>query len=690
MSYRIAVDTGGTFTDVVVADPRHNLTVNKALTDHSRVFNGIKEALAVTAAGLGVSLDDLLSETSIFIYATTRATNAIIEGKTARTAFLTTRGFKDTLVLREGGRPNAYDFSTPYPAPYVPRRLSFELDERIDAEGNVVTPLDEDQVRQVLRTLKSRDIEAIGVSLLWSIANSDHERRVGELIAEELPGIPFTLSHGVNPVIREYRRASSAVIDASLKPLMQTHLSNLEVDLKAAGFKGELLAATSFGGVMSAEALGERPIYSTRSGPSMAPIAGKVYGQAELGARDVIICDTGGTSFDVSMIRNGDVVFTRETWLGGRFLGHLTGLSSVDARSIGAGGGSIAWVDPGGLLRVGPQSAGSQPGPAAYGNGGEMPTVTDAATVLGYLNPTNFLGGRLTLDVEASRRAIDTVAGPLGISVEDAAIGIMKIASEAMVQAVQEITVNEGVDPRECLMVAGGGAAGLNIAAVVREIGAKHVLIPRTAGGLSACGAQFSDIISEYSATLLLDTRSFDLARANQVLAGLDLQMDGVAKDLEARGAISIERRYFVEARYEGQAWELEVPLRGNRFEGQAAIDQLIEDFHAVHDRVFAVTDPGSAVEVLFWKARLTAVVEKPSLVAGSEGGSDSARSHRTAHFGETGSVEIGAYDGPTLRVGSRIAGPAVIEEPTTTIVVYPGMTATVTPHRNYLIETGV
>ncbi|KMS56799.1 hydantoinase/oxoprolinase family protein [Sphingobium cupriresistens] len=690
MSYRIAVDTGGTFTDVVVADPLHNLTVNKALTDHSRVFNGIKEALGVTAAGLGVSLDDLLSDTSIFIYATTRATNAIIEGKTAKTAFLTTRGFKDTLVLREGGRPNAYDFSISYPAPYVPRRLSFELDERVDAEGNVIIALDEAQVREVLQQLKQRDIEAIGVSLLWSIANSDHERRVGELIAEELPGVPFTLSHSVNPVIREYRRASSAVIDASLKPLMQTHLKNLAIDLEAAGFKGELLAATSFGGVMSVEALGERPIYSTRSGPSMAPIAGKVYGHAELGARDVIICDTGGTSFDVSMIRDGDVVFTRETWLGERFLGHLTGLSSVDARSIGAGGGSIAWVDPGGLLRVGPQSAGSQPGPAAYGNGGELPTVTDAATVLGYLNPANFLGGRLKLDVDASRRALATVADPLGLSVEEAATGVMKIASEAMVQAVQEITVNEGVDPRECLMVAGGGAAGLNIAAVVKEIGAKHVLIPRTAGGLSACGAQFSDIISEYSATLLLDTRNFDFRRANDVLAGLDGQMDGVASDLEARGVLSIERRYFVEARYEGQAWELELPLRSNSFDGQSAVDQLIQDFHAVHERIFAVTDPGSPVEILFWKARLTAVVNKPSLVASNDGGTDAPRSRRTAHFEETGSVEIGSYDGPALRVGSRIAGPAVIEEPTTTIVVYPGMTAIVTSYRNYLIETGV
>ena len=466
MTYRIAIDTGGTFTDVVVADRKDTLTVNKALTDQNRVFNGVREALAVTAADFDLTAEALLAETSILIYATTRATNAIIEGKTARTAFITTRGFRETLLLREGGRPNAYDFSTPYPAPYVPRRLTFEVDERINAEGQVVCALNEQSAREVLRKIKAAKVEAVGVSLLWSIANPIHELRLAELIAEELPAMPCTISSQVNPVIREFRRASSTVIDASLKPLMQEHLRALETDLRAAGFSGELFAATSFGGVMSVAELVERPIYSIRSGPSMAPIAGRTYAAAELEMRDVIICDSGGTSFDISMVRDGNVVFTPETWLGGRYLGHLTGLASVDARSIGAGGGSIAWVDPGGLLRVGPQSAGSEPGPAAYGYGGNLPTVTDAATLLGFLNPHNFLGGRLNLDVQAARTALAEVATTLGESVENTAVGILRIASEHMVEAIQDISVNEGVDPRECLIVAGGGAGGLNMALV--------------------------------------------------------------------------------------------------------------------------------------------------------------------------------------------------------------------------------
>jgi N-methylhydantoinase A len=689
MTYRIAVDTGGTFTDVVVADDKHNLIVNKALTDHSRVFNGIKEALGVTAGTLGVSLDHLLANTSIFIYATTRATNAILEGKTARTAFLTTAGFKDTLLLREGGRPNAYDFSQAYPDPYVPRRLSFEIDERINAEGQVVKAIDEQAARLVLRQIKAAKVEAIGVSLLWSIANAEHEVRLGELIAEELPGVPFTLSHQINPVIREYRRASAAVIDASLKPLMQEHLRNLQIDLDQADFVGELFTATSFGGVMSVEALVQRPIYSTRSGPSMAPISGKVYGQAELNAKDVIICDTGGTSFDVSMVRDGNVVFTGETWLGGRYIGHLTGLSSVDARSIGAGGGSIAWVDEGGLLRVGPQSAGSEPGPAAYGRGGQHPTVTDAATVLGYLNPDNFLGGRLTLDVAASRAVIGKVAEPLGISVEDAAVGIMRIASEHMVQAVQEITVNEGVDPRDCLMVAGGGAAGLNIAMVVKETGAKQVLIPRTAGGLSACGAQFSDIISEFNGTSLFSTRAPDFEQINSLLASFDAQIDDIAVELAKRDITRIERSYFAEVRYEGQAWELEVPLRVSRFNTPEELDQFVEDFHAVHNRVFAVIDRGSNVEAVAWKARMTAIVTKPELVAITTGDNAEPHAERYAHFHGVGTVMTPCYDGPGLPAGTKIHGPAVIEEPTTTVVVYPGMTATVTAYKNYLIDLG-
>ncbi|MEN0137290.1 MAG: hydantoinase/oxoprolinase family protein [Rhodococcus sp. (in: high G+C Gram-positive bacteria)] len=687
MSYRIAVDTGGTFTDVVVADADHNLFVNKALTDHARVYAGIEEALRVTAEQIGIPLGRLLGETSILVYATTRATNAIIEGATARTAFLTTKGFRDTLLLREGGRPNAYDFAVPFPKPYVPRRLTFEIDERVDAEGNVVTALNEDTAREVLRELRTRGVEAVGVCLLWSIRNARHEERLGVLIEEELPGIPYTLSHRINPIIREYRRASATVIDASLKPLMQQHLRGLEDDLAAAGFDGELFAATSFGGMMDVLDLVERPIYSTRSGPSMAPVAGKTYGDAEVGARNVVVCDTGGTSFDVSMVRDGDIVFTRETWLGGRFLGHLTGLSSVDARSIGAGGGSIAWVDQGGLLRVGPQSAGSEPGPAAYGHGGTHPTVTDAAVVLGYLNPHNFLGGRLALDVEAARAATATVAGPLGLGIEETAMAIMRVASEHMVEAVQEITVNEGVDPQECLVVAGGGAAGLNIGLVARELGARRLLVPRTAGGLSACGAQFSDIIAEHTASFHAVSSSFDYDAVNATLDDLDARLDDLAKKLTEDGVTDLRRSYFAEARYEHQNWELDIALPADRFTSAAAVAEMVEEFHRAHERVFAIADPGSAVEALQWKARLTAVIDKPAVTAPQAVSITVSPSNRTGYFDETGSTTISGYDGPSLELGTEIAGPAVIEEPTTTLVVYPGMTVTVTSSKNYLIE---
>ena len=265
--------------------------------------------------------------------------------------------------------------------------------------------------REVVRSLEPAGVEAVAVSLLWSIANPEHELRLGALLEEELPGVPYTLSHRLNPIIREYRRTSGTAIDASLKPLMQEHLREIEAGLREAGFWGELVAASSFGGVLPMDRLIERPIFAARSGPSLAPVAGRLYSEHELAGSDAIVCDAGGTSFDVSVVRDGGIVFARETWLGAPFEGHLTGLASVDVRSIGAGGGSIAWLDPGGLLRVGPESAGADPGPACYGRGGDRPTVTDAAVVLGYLDPDRFLGGAMALDVDAAR-AGDRGPGP--------------------------------------------------------------------------------------------------------------------------------------------------------------------------------------------------------------------------------------------------------------------------------------
>ncbi|WP_334176625.1 hydantoinase/oxoprolinase family protein, partial [Pseudoxanthobacter sp.] len=486
MQYRISVDTGGTFTDVIVRDEAGTLTIGKALTTRDRIFLGMREAIQSAAVQLGISLEELLAATEMLIYGTTRATNAIVTKTVARTAFVTTAGFPDVLLLKEGGKFNPHDFSQDYPDPYIARRHTFEVSERIRADGSVATAFDEAGARKVIAELGRRGFEAVAVCFLWSVANPAHEQRFGELLDELLPGVPYTLSHRLVPVVREYRRASATAIDASLKPLMQDHLRGLEKDLRAAGFEGKLLVSTTEGGCNHVDALVEKPIHTVGSGPAMAPIAGLTFSQLEGLGDNVIICDTGGTTFDVGLVRDGRLTFTRDTWLGPMYTGDLLGISAVDMRSIGAGGGSIAWIDEGGLMRVGPQSAGAEPGPACYGRGGTLPTVSDAATVLGYFDPDYFLGGRMTLDVEAARKAIATVAGRIGLSVEEAAFRILSLASDLMMRAIADITINEGVNPRESTIIAGGGAAGINIMTIAAELGCQNVILPKVASALSA------------------------------------------------------------------------------------------------------------------------------------------------------------------------------------------------------------
>jgi len=689
--FRITVDTGGTFTDVVVGDSDGQLLIGKAPT-REQAFDGVKEALEVVAADLDATLIEVLAQTSLFVYSTTRATNAILEGTTARTAFLTTAGFPDTLVLREGGKANPFDLRQSYPEPYVPRHLTFELPERIDAEGNVVRPLDESATREVLETVRRRGVEAVAVSLIWSVANGVHERRVGELIEELLPGTPYSLSHELNPIVREYRRASATAIDASLKPLMGAHLRQIESDLREAGFDGELMVATSLGGVLHLMDVAARPIETVRSGPSMAPVACKVFAEAEADARDLIVCDTGGTSFDVSMVRGGAVTYSSETWLGPRFTGHLTGAPSVDIRSIGSGGGSIAWVDPGGLLRVGPQSAGADPGPACYGRGGELPTVSDAALVLGYLDPETFLGGRMGLDGAAATRVLSDLADQLGLGVPETASAVLSIANQHMVGAIQDITVNEGVDPRRTLVVAGGGAAGLGIVPIVQELGARNVLIPRAAGALSATGGQFSDVVAEFSASQPADTGRWDFEAVNGALARVRSRAREFGDQLGEKGIAETSVDYFVDARYAYQVWELEIPLARDRFETPEDVAGVNDAFDAAHHRVFAVNEPGARVECLTWKARLRAPVGREAIEATSRstnvdaGGEPRPRTSRSAFF-DGGWCDTAIYLGGTIPAGSGLVGPLIVEEPTSTLVVPPDATLRVTPLGNYMVE---
>ncbi len=682
---KITCDVGGTFTDVVASDQEGRLAVGKALTSPPHLIEGLLSAIEVAAEQFGVGLGELLRRCELFVYSTTQATNAILERKTAKTALLVTAGFPDILVRREGGSMLPYDFSRPFPEPYVPRRLTYEVEERISAAGEVLTPLDERSLGETIERLRENEVEAAAVCLLWATADGRHEVAVGEAIEREL-GIPVTLSHQLNPIVREYRRASGTAIDASLKVLMPGHLAEIEAGLGEAGFSGELLAATSVGGALPMQDLIDRPIYAAKSGPSLAPVAGSLY-TGELGSDDIIVCDTGGTSFDISLVRGGGIVPTRETWLGGTFTGHLTGLSSVDVRSIGAGGGSIAWVDPGGLLRVGPESAGADPGPACYGKGGSSPTVTDAAVVLGYLDPDDFLGGRMKLDLAAAREALAGLADQLGLDVESAASAVMTVANEHMVDAIKEITINQGIDPRRSGLVAGGGAAGLGIAAIATELGCKKVMLPRTAGALSAFGGQYSDIVIEEGRSVWCSTDSFEPEAVNAALAEIDQALRPFAERLAGNGVTEQRIERTVEARYPHQVWTLDIPLEVERFEDEEQVRALVESFHANHERVFAVSEPGQSIELVHLVGRLVAEPAKPPREAGRPEVDAGESRLRKAHFRDHGELEVEVRPGAAIEPGSVLDGPLLVTEPTTTIVVPPGWQVSVTPIGDYLLE---
>jgi N-methylhydantoinase A len=685
---RFAVDTGGTFTDLVVAEPDGSLSLHKTATVPSDPVAGVINALAAAAAAGGETLAGYLARGDILVHGTTHAINAIVTGTTARTAFLTTEGHPDTLVFREGGRAEAFDFKTPYPEPYVPKALTFEIRERIMADGSVRTPLDEAMTVAILERLAALQVEAIAVCFLWSIVNPAHELAVGRLIAKHLPGIPCTLSHHINPSIREYRRAMSTCIDASLKPAMTAYLSGLAERLRAAGFGGRALIITSQGGVMDAAAIAQVPVQLVNSGPSMGPVGALAYGSSA-GTDTLIVGDTGGTTFDVSLVRHRRIPRTRETWLGRPLVSHMTGMPSVDVRSIGAGGGSIAWVDRGGLLHVGPISAGAMPGPAAYRRGGTRPTVTDAALVLGFVDPDFFLGGLMPMDLPAAASALRReVADPLGKSVEEAAIAVIELATENMVQAIMDITVNQGIDPTEAAFVAGGGAGGLNCVAIARRLGCRRVLVPEPGAALAAAGALISNLTSRWHAMFHAESGGFDHEGVNAVLARLEERCHAFAKDAGAGEEFTID--WSTEARYPDQAWEIEVPLRGSRFRSADDVAGLLADFHRTHQEVFAVSDPASPIETVGWNAEVRCRIgsAEPGRVRSAEAAAKlPPRRVRFLETRESRAVEVYRFE--AIPTGAEVAGPAIVESSFTSIVMDPGATATRDDLGTLVIDVG-
>ena len=667
-----AADTGGTFTDLVVNSAGGAARLYKRPTTPSDPVIGLFDTLGAAADDMNSSVTDLLERSDLFVFGTTLATNAIVTSSTARTALLVTEGHPDILLLREGGgRRTLFDYSQEYPEPYIPRALTFEVRERLSAEGEVLTALDERQALEVIARLREAEVEAVAVCLIWSMINDRHETRIGELLESELPDVPYTLSSRLNPSVREYRRTSSTAIDASLKPLMSRFFRHLEEELRSNGFKGRLLIMTSSGGVLDAEHVAETPIHSIGSGPAGAPVAGRRFAALDGGGMTAIVTDAGGTTFDVSVLRDGEIPTTRETMVGDQKAGYITGFPSVDVRSVGAGGGSIAWVDSGGMLHVGPMSAGADPGPACYKRGGDRPTVTDACLVLGYLDPDYFLGGEVEVAIEPAGGVIRRhVAEPLGLDLNEAASAILTLATERMVTAIEEITLNQGIDPRRGLLIGGGGGGGLYCTGIAHRLGCWPVLIPSASAALSATGAMLSDLRATYTATELMSARVFDRERANAVLDNLHAQCRDFCEGPGA-GSIRSVITFAVEARYQEQVWEIEVPLARPEFSSDEDVAALVESFHDTHDALFAVRDTGSDVEVLTWVAHVScSLQDADDLKPPSAPGRSGAGGARRAYFPDLGVIDTPVHQVQDLETGRRYPGPLLVESPVTTLVV--------------------
>ncbi len=685
MSVRVAVDIGGTFTDATLIDEvTGNVAIAKVLTTPSDPSEGFMRALERALAEGGVEA----AQVGLVVHATTVATNAIIEGKIARSGFVTTDGFRDLLEIARQVRPTLYDPQFEKPAPLVPRDRAVVVRERLGPAGEVLVPLDDDSVREAAAILRREAVESVAVCLLHAYVNPVHEQRVGAILAEELPGVPVSLSAEVAPEFREYLRASTTVINAAIRPVVERYLERIEARLTAAGIDAKLLVMQSSGGVFSSEAARRRPVFMVESGPAAGVIASAYLGET-IGCADILLFDMGGTTAKVGLIQDGRPSVTKDYNVGGHAGAGIGGMSLsgypvrtpvVDLVEIGAGGGSIAWVDSGGLLRVGPQSAGADPGPVCYRGGGTEPTVTDANVVLGRLNPAYFLGGEIGLDVEGARRAIEErCAKPLGLDVTTAANGIVEIANAAMVNALHLISVQRGYDPRDFVLIGFGGAGPVHANALARDAEMRTVLIPRSPGIFSATGLLTTDIKRDAATTLMRALDELDAAELEARFAELEqagtaeLTREGIAGD-----AIEFLRQ--VDLRYVGQSFELTIP----------AGEGMVERFHAEHDRTYGFSAPAEPVECV--SLRLTSIgrIAKPPPRPLDANGRAEPKEHRQVFYAEAGGyVDCPIYDRYALPAGAAFDGPAVIEEFDSTTVVHPGYGVRVDETGNLLIEKG-
>ena len=694
MPHRLGIDIGGTFTDAnLVDEATGEVSTAKVPTTPGDPAEGFSEAARRILAEQEVDPGDV----TYVMHATTVATNAIIEGKVARTGFVTTAGFRDMLEIARQIRPSLYDLRFEKPRPLVPRYLCVGVPERLGAGGEVLEALDEDAVGEAADRLRREGVEAVAVCFLHAYANPGHERRAGEILRERFPGAMVSLSSEVAPEFREYFRASTTVINACIRPVVAEYLGRIEQRLRAAGVAAELLVMQSSGGVFSFEAASERPVFMVESGPAAGVTAAAWLGNS-LGRGDVISFDMGGTTAKVGLIEKGAPSVTKDYEVGAaarsgagssRGSGYPIRTPVIDLVEIGAGGGSIAWVDAGGGLRVGPRSAGADPGPACYGQGGREPTLTDANLLLGRLNPGFFLGGEIPLDVEAARRAIaGACAEPLGMDPVEAAHGIVEIANAAMVNALRLVSIQRGYDPREFALVAFGGAGPVHACRLADEMEIPATVIPASPGTFSATGLLVTDLKRDYSTTRIERADRLDLDAVEAVYAGLEAQG---REALEREGIPAGDSGYLRQAdiRYVGQSYELTLPLPEGRLD-EAGIAGVLGEFHREHDRAYGFSAPEEPVEFVAHRLTATGRIAKPRLREWQGGGEPAGarKESRPVYFAECGGfADCPVYDRYGLGAGCVVAGPCVVEEKDSTTVIHPEFRAEVDGFGNLVVR---
>ena len=672
MGLRIGIDVGGTFTDFLLMEADGTSSIHKVLStpdDPSiAVINGLTELAALN----DLTLAEFFKQVDIIVHGTTVTTNAVLTGKFARTALITTRGFRDALEMRRGVREKLYDNKYLPPAPLVPRTLRIPVTERCSAEGEIVTPLDDGDLEAAAERIRSEKVEAIAVCFMHSYANRKNEEIAARRLRELFPDAYLSISSEVIPQVRFYERVSTTVLNAVVGPILKRYLGKLIKKIADAGYPGVLLIMQSNGGVSAPAAVADLAASTLLSGPAAAPVAGLAY-MAVHGEDSFITTDMGGTSFDAALVKGGVPAVTSNATVERMALA----LPTMEIITIGAGGGSIGWIDDGGLLRMGPQSAGAKPGPVCYGLGGELPTCSDANLVLGYLNPDFFAGGRIKLDGTAARDAIAKHIGSrLGLDPVQAAAGMYHIMNVNMASAIREISVQKGYDPREFPMVCAGGAGAIHACMIARELGITRILVPREASIFCAAGMLRSDLkhhfVRSHASALRQDV--FNHSEVKRLVA----EMLEQAKDLLQKSGVPTEQHRFsyqLDLRYAGQYHEVMVNVP-EALLSSGDLPVIAALFHKEHNRLYGydLGEEGTQVELVNIRLVATGLVQKPNLIEEAKTADDvstALKGRRSIYLAAiSGFADVPVFDGDKLRHGHEVEGPAVIESVNTTIIV--------------------